>query len=169
MSGIRLSGDGHAAFASRGAMLNRSFWKVAGCSSPDIPVSGSWLSLWLNSLELIRRDMRLSPTQASLFDQRRFKRVNQILRDIRDFQRFKFRAGRQPSDVVFSHGCAVRGPSRLRRPYKTYSSNVMGRSISWSRCENRAGRGVVVNVTTTKCYENKEWIAATGESDALGE
>jgi CDP-glucose 4,6-dehydratase len=53
-------------------------------------------------------------------------------------------------------------------PIETYSSNVMG-TVHLLEALRQIGRPcVVVNVTSDKCYENKEWPWGYRENDALG-
>ena len=152
-------------------MLNRSFWKGRRVFlTGHTGFKGSWLSLWLNALGADTTGYALDPpTQPSLFDQANVSSVvKSICADIRDFQRFKSALADSRPDVVIH----MAAQSVVRRgyedPIETYSSNVMG-TVNLLESLRQIGRPcVVVNVTSDKCYENKEWDRGYRESDALG-
>lgn len=152
-------------------MLNRSFWKGRRVFlTGHTGFKGSWLSLWLNALGSDLTGYALEPpTQPSLYDQAKVSSaVKSICADIRDFQRLKSALDESRPDVVIH----MAAQSVVRRgyedPIETYSSNVMG-TVNLLEALRQLGRPcVVVNVTSDKCYENKEWVWGYRESDALG-
>jgi CDP-glucose 4,6-dehydratase len=53
-------------------------------------------------------------------------------------------------------------------PVETYSTNVMGTVNILEAVRKTESVKAVVNVTTDKCYENKEWAWGYNEDDAIG-
>lgn len=152
-------------------MLNRSFWKgrrvfVTGHTG----FKGSWLSIWLNALGADVTGYSLAPpTAPSLYEQAGVSSlVKSICADIRDFHKLKSALDEcRPETVIHMAAQSV-----VRRgyedPIETYSSNVMG-TVHLLEAVRQLGRPcAVVNVTTDKCYENKEWAWGYRENDSLG-
>ena len=152
-------------------MLNRSFWKgrqvfITGHTG----FKGSWLSLWLESLGANVTGYALDPpTQPSLFEQTKVAAsVRSICGDIRDFTHLKDVLAECRPEVVIH----LAAQSVVRRgyedPIETYSSNVMG-TVNLLEALRQLGQAcVVVNVTSDKCYENREWDWGYRENDPLG-
>jgi len=153
-------------------MLNRSFWKDRRVFlTGHTGFKGSWLSLWLDALGADVTGYALDPpTRPSLFDQAEVARAvrSSICADIRDFPRLKSAiAGCRPDVVIHMAAQSV-----VRRgyedPIETYSSNVMGTVHLLEALRQLGQPCVVVNVTSDKCYENREWDWGYRENDPLG-
>lgn len=152
-------------------MLNRSFWKgrnvlVTGHSG----FKGSWLCLWLESLGANVTGYALAPpTQPNLFDQAQVaSSLNSVCADIRDLPRLTSLLAECRPDVVFH----LAAQSVVRRgyedPVETYSSNVMGTVHLLEAIRQTKLRCAVVNVTSDKCYENREWVWGYRENEPMG-
>ena len=55
-----------------------------------------------------------------------------------------------------------------REPRETYETNVMGTVNVLEAVRVAAGVRAVVNVTSDKCYENREWEWAYREDEPMG-
>ena len=152
-------------------MINCSFWKgrrvfITGHTG----FKGSWLSIWLDALGAHVSGYALDPpTQPNLFAQAGISRaIKSTCADIRDFSRLKAAIAESRSEVVIH----MAAQSVVRRgyedPLETYSSNVMGTVHLLEAIRQLGQPSVVVNVTSDKCYENKEWVWGYRESDRLG-
>jgi CDP-glucose 4,6-dehydratase len=152
-------------------MLNRSFWKsrhvfVTGHTG----FKGSWLALWLHALGARVTGYALAPpTEPSLFEQAEIARVvDSVTGDIRDLPRLKDAIGACRPDVIVH----MAAQSVVRRgyedPVETYSTNVMGTVHVLEALRQLGHRCVVVNVTSDKCYENREWVWGYRETEPLG-
>src|SRR6516165_9392621 len=151
-------------------MLNRAFWKdrsvfVTGHTG----FKGSWLSLWLNALGAKVTGYALDPpTQPNLFQQARVSLSHSICADIRDFQRLKAAMAECRADVIIH----MAAQSVVRRgyedPIETYSSNVMGTVHLLEALRQLKQPCVVVNVTSDKCYANREWVWGYRENECMG-
>lgn len=152
-------------------MLDRAFWKgrrvlVTGHTG----FKGSWLSLWLDALGAKVTGYALDPpTQPSLYVQAKVADlVPTITADVRDFSRLKAAIGDARPDVVIH----MAAQSVVRRgyddPIETYSSNVMGTVHVLEAVRQLKRPCAVVNVTSDKCYENREWIWGYRENERMG-
>ena len=152
-------------------MPNRSFWKDRRVFlTGHTGFKGSWLSLWLDALGANVTGYALDPpTRPSLFEQAEVAgAVRSICADIRDFPQLKSAVAEYHPEVVIH----MAAQSIVRRgyedPIETYSSNVMG-TVHLLEALHQLGQPcVVVNVTSDKCYENKEWVWGYRENDPMG-
>jgi CDP-glucose 4,6-dehydratase len=152
-------------------MIHHSFWRgrkvlITGHTG----FKGSWLSLWLESLGATVTGYALNPpTQPSLFEQANLaSSVRSICADIRDFPRLKAAIAECRADVLIH----MAAQSVVRRgyedPIETYSSNVMGTVHVLEALRQLRQPCVVVNVTSDKCYSNREWVWGYREDEAMG-
>jgi CDP-glucose 4,6-dehydratase len=152
-------------------MLNRSFWKNRTVFlTGHTGFKGSWLSLWLNALGARITGYALDPpTQPNLFEQADIMRMTRSIHgDIRDFRRLKAALAECRPDVVI-HMAAQSAVGRgYEDPIETYSSNVMGTVHLFEALRQLRQPCVVVNVTSDKCYENREWIWGYRENEPMG-
>lgn len=131
---------------------------------------GSWLSLLLGALEARVTGYALdAPTQPNLFEQARVgESVRSIHADIRDFARLKTALDECRPEVIIH----MAAQSVVRRGYEspidTYSSNVMGTVHLLEAVRQLKRPCVVVNVTSDKCYENREWLWGYRENEPMG-
>jgi CDP-glucose 4,6-dehydratase len=153
------------------AMPDRSFWKGRHVLlTGHTGFKGGWLSLWLHALGANVTGYALDPpTQPSLFEQAEVAgAVRSICADIRDFPRLKSAVAECRPDVVIH----MAAQSVVRRgyedPIETYSSNVMGTVHLLEALRQLEQPCTVVNVTSDKCYENREWVWGYREDDPMG-
>jgi CDP-glucose 4,6-dehydratase len=152
-------------------MLNQSFWKgrnvfVTGHTG----FKGAWLSLWLDALGAKVTGYALAPpSQPSLFEQAEVAgTVNSICEDIRDFPRLKTALAECRPEVVIHMAAQSVVRAGYDDPIGTYSSNVMG-TVHLFEALRQLGRPcAVVNVTSDKCYANREWVWGYREEDRIG-
>jgi len=152
-------------------MLNRLFWKGRKVFlTGHTGFKGSWLSLWLDALGAKVTGYALDPpTQPNLFEQAGVAAsIRSIRADIRNFQPLKAALDDCRPDVIIH----MAAQSVVRRgyedPIETYSSNVMGTVHLLEAVRQLKHRGVVVNVTSDKCYANREWVWGYRENEAMG-
>jgi CDP-glucose 4,6-dehydratase len=152
-------------------MLNRSFWKGRRVFlTGHTGFKGSWLSLWLNSLGADVVGYSLDPpTQPNLFEQAQVANcVRSIRGDIRDFPRLMAAIAEFRPTIVIH----MAAQSIVRRgyddPIETYSSNVMGTVHLFEAVRQLGGPCALVNVTSDKCYVNREWVWGYREDEPMG-
>ncbi|HEV7258696.1 MAG TPA: CDP-glucose 4,6-dehydratase [Bosea sp. (in: a-proteobacteria)] len=152
-------------------MLNRSFWQnrkvfVTGHTG----FKGSWLALWLEALGADVTGYALDPpSEPNLFEQARVGECLRSIRgDIRDFEHLKSTMATCKPDVIIHMAAQSVVRHGYEEPVETYATNVMG-TVHLLEAIRQLGRPcVVVNVTSDKCYENREWVWGYREHDAMG-
>lgn len=132
---------------------------------------GAWLSLWLQSLgaEVTGFSMDV-PTTPSLHELARVgEGMDSIVGDVRDPEAIAAAvAGTHPEIVIHMAAQALVRRS-FAEPVETYATNVMGTAnVLDAVRRNGPDVRVVVNVTSDKCYENREWEWGYREHEAMG-
>jgi CDP-glucose 4,6-dehydratase len=131
---------------------------------------GSWLSLWLQRLSAQVVGYSLpAPTTPSLYEVADVASgMESIVGDVRDYPRLRESLAKHRPEIVFH--MAAQSVVRLsyQDPIDTYSTNVMGTVNLLEALRHLPGRTTIVNVTSDKSYENKEWIWGYRETDRLG-
>lgn len=132
---------------------------------------GGWLSLWLQSLGAEVYGYALNPsTMPNLFTAARVSEslIDSTIADIRDSLALsKAMLSAQP-DIVFHLAAQPLVRYSYAEPVETYSTNIMGTVNLFEAVRKTPSVRAVVNVTTDKCYENREWIWPYREDEAMG-
>ena len=131
---------------------------------------GSWLSLWLQLLgaELVGFALQ-PPTNPNLFTLANIKAgMNSVFGDVRDFDKLLHVFKVHQPDIVIHMAAQPLVRYSYAAPIETYATNVMG-TVHLLEAARQAGSvRTIINVTTDKCYENKEWFWGYRENDSLG-
>ncbi len=154
-----------------GVEVNTSFWKGKRVLlTGHTGFKGSWLSLWLQSMgsEVVGYALN-PPTDPSLFEIAEVaKGMTSIIGDIRDLELLRrVFAEHQPEIVIHMAAQPLVRYSYIE-PVETYSTNVMGTVNLLEAVRSTKSVKAVVNVTTDKCYENREWAWGYRENEAMG-
>jgi CDP-glucose 4,6-dehydratase len=131
---------------------------------------GSWLSLWLQTMGAQVVGYALAPpTNPSLFEVAKVgKGMTNTIGDIRDLEHLrKVFAEHKPEIVIHMAAQALVRHSYIE-PVETYSTNVMGTVNLLEAVRSADSVKAVVNVTSDKCYENREWEWGYRENEAMG-
>lgn len=154
-----------------GVEVNPSFWKGKHVLlTGHTGFKGSWLSLWLQSMGAQVVGYALNPpTDPSLFETAEVaKGMTSIIGDIRDLEHLsRVFAEHQPEIVIHMAAQPLVRYSYIE-PVETYSTNVMGTVNLLEAVRSTKCVKAVVNVTTDKCYENREWAWGYRENEAMG-
>ena len=131
---------------------------------------GAWLSLWLQSLGAEVSGYALEPpSDPSLFELAAVARgMRSILADVRDGRRLADELAAAAPEVVIHLAAQPLVRESYRNPAATFAVNVMGTVNLLEAVRACPGVRAVVNVTTDKCYENREWVWGYRENDRLG-
>ncbi len=131
---------------------------------------GSWLCLWLQAMRAEVVGFALTPpTNPSLFDAARVaEHMTSIVGDIRDFGAVHAAMAQARPEVVIHMAAQPLVRQSYHQPVETYSTNVMGTVHVLEAARRIDTVKAVVNVTTDKCYENREWIWGYREDEAMG-
>ena len=131
---------------------------------------GAWLSIWLDALGAKVTGYALKPpTNPSLFELCRLdRRVKSSIGDIRDAIQLKKAVLATQPEIVIHMAAQPLVRESYRSPAETYETNVMG-TVNLLEAVHACGSvKAVVNVTTDKCYENKEHSRGYKEGEPLG-
>jgi len=131
---------------------------------------GAWLSLLLHKLGAKVYGYALAPpTRPSLFEEAQLDEfVTSTIGDIRDFQKLKATISRIKPEVIIHMAAQPLVRASYKDPIETYSTNVMGTVNLFEAIRQTSGIKAVVNVTTDKCYENREWYWGYRENEPMG-
>jgi len=131
---------------------------------------GSWLALWLQQLGATVTGFALAPpTQPSLFEEAGVAQgMHSILGDVRDLSALQRAMQEAQPDVVIHMAAQALVRLSYDTPVETYATNVMGTVHLLEAVRQTPGVRAVVNVTTDKCYENKEWVWGYRENEPMG-
>ncbi|HAG73178.1 MAG TPA: CDP-glucose 4,6-dehydratase [Gammaproteobacteria bacterium] len=152
-------------------VINPSFWKgkrvfVTGHTG----FKGGWICLWLKHLEAEVIGYSLEPaTVPSLFEVADVgEGMQSIIGDIRDHAKLSKTILESKPDVVIHMAAQPLVRYSYAQPAETYEVNVMGTVYLLEGVRATPSVKAVVNVTTDKCYENREWIWGYRENEAMG-
>ncbi|MBY0238303.1 MAG: CDP-glucose 4,6-dehydratase [Burkholderiaceae bacterium] len=151
--------------------MNPSFWHGKRVFlTGHTGFKGSWLSLWLQQLGAHVHGYALaSPSQPSLFDAASVGQgMVSTLGDIRDADALRAAVQTAQPDIVIHMAAQALVRHSYAHPVETYSTNVMGLVHLFEAVRATPGIRAVVNVTSDKCYENKEWPWGYRENEAMG-
>jgi CDP-glucose 4,6-dehydratase len=131
---------------------------------------GSWLSLWLQHLGAEIAGYALDPpTKTNLFTETKIaKNMHDVRADIRDYQTLATTLKNFNPDIIFHLAAQPLVRYSYANPIETYATNVMGTVNLLEAARQCANVRAIVNVTTDKCYENREWFWGYREEEPLG-
>jgi CDP-glucose 4,6-dehydratase len=131
---------------------------------------GSWLCLWLQSLGArVTGFSNGVPTQPSLFELARVaEEMESVEGDVRDAEALAQAVAAAEPEVVIHMAAQALVRRSFAEPRATYETNVMGTVNLLEAVRHTGGVRVVVNVTSDKCYENREWEWGYRENEPMG-
>lgn len=151
--------------------MNPSFWSGKRVFlTGHTGFKGGWLSLWLQKLGAVVTGYALQPpTTPNLFEKANVcAGMTSIIGDIRDGQKLQAAVRDAAPDIVIHLAAQPLVRRSYMDPVETYSTNVMGTVHLLEAARQCASVRAVVNVTTDKCYENREWVWPYRENEAMG-
>jgi CDP-glucose 4,6-dehydratase len=152
-------------------MVNASFWKGKKVFlTGHTGFKGSWLAIWLHSLEAEVTGYALDPpTDPSLFMQAGVgELLTSVIADVRDLECLKTEMQKASPDIVIHMAAQPLVRDSYKLPVETYSINVMGTVHLLEAVRSTPSVRSVVNVTTDKVYENREWVWGYRENEPFG-
>lgn len=154
-----------------GLVVNRGFWTGKRVlMTGHTGFKGSWLSLWLQSMGAQVVGYALAPpTNPSLFEVAEVgKGMTSVIGDIRDLERLRAVFAEHRPEIVIHMAAQPLVRYSYIEPVETYSTNVMGTVNLLEAVRSTGSVKAVVNVTSDKCYENREWAWGYRENEAMG-
>ncbi len=151
--------------------LSASFWKgrrvlVTGHTG----FKGAWLASGLVGMGASVTGIALAPeTSPSLFDLLGLARdMDSRLRDVRDREAIAGIARAVRPEIVIHMAAQALVRRSYQQPVETFAANVMGTAHVLEAARAAGSVRAIVNVTSDKCYENREADYAYRETDAMG-
>lgn len=151
--------------------MNPAFWQGKRVFlTGHTGFKGGWLSLWLQQLGADVTGFALeAPTTPSLFEVANVAHgMQSVIGDVRDGDAVKRAMAAARPDIVIHMAAQPLVRYSYVNPVETYSTNVMGVVHVLEAVRATPGVRAVVNVTSDKCYENREWPWGYRENEAMG-
>lgn len=152
-------------------MVNEAFWKnkkvlITGHTG----FKGSWLCIWLNYMGAEVCGIALHPLKSpNNFEESKVEQlVYSNIGDTRNYE-FVYDVIKNFQPEIILH-LAAQPLVRLSyiKPVETYTTNVIGTLNVFEAARKVDSVKAVVNITTDKCYENKEWVWGYREDEPMG-
>lgn len=152
-------------------VINSDFWRnkkilVTGHTG----FKGTWLSLLLHSMGAKVFGFALPPqTNPNLFELTHLSEdMDSYFGDIRDFNSLSSFIKSNNPEIVFHLAAQSLVHYSYHNPIETYATNVMGTVHILEALRQINSARVMVNVTSDKCYDNREWVWGYRENDPMG-
>jgi CDP-glucose 4,6-dehydratase len=152
--------------------MNRRFWLGKRVFlSGHTGFKGGWLALWLTDMGAEVHGYALTPsTEPNFFTVCNLQShlAGSTIADMRDAATLTQAMQAARADVVLHLAAQPLVRYSYAAPVETYAVNVMGTVNLLEAVRQSPGIKAVVNVTTDKCYENREWVWPYREHEAMG-
>lgn len=152
--------------------MNTGFWRDKRVFlTGHTGFKGGWLSLWLQSMGAEVHGYALNPpTEPNLFTVAKVGEgmASSEIADIRDSDKLRKVMQAARPEIVFHLAAQPLVRYSYTRPVETYAVNVMGTVHLLEAVRATPSVKAIVNVTTDKCYENREWAWGYRENEAMG-
>lgn len=128
---------------------------------------GAWLVYWLSQMgsKVIGYSLNAptNPNHIGLLN----LDINSVIGDIRCFDKLNHALKISKPDIVFHLAAQALVRTSYKNPIETYETNVLGTLNVLEACRINDIKAIV-NVTSDKVYDNKEWIWGYRENDPIG-
>lgn len=152
--------------------VNTDFWRDKRVFlTGHTGFKGGWLALWLQAMGAEVHGYALEPpTEPNLFTVAEVERVmaSSKFADIRDADKLQRAIQSVRPEIVFHLAAQPLVRCSYTQPLETYAVNVMGTVHLLEAIRATPAVKAVVNVTTDKCYENREWAWGYRENESMG-
>ena len=153
-------------------MINSNFWQNKRVFlTGHTGFKGGWLALWLQSMGAKVTGYALSPpTEPNFFTVADVAQglEQSIIADITDAETLRSAMQSAKPDIVLHLAAQPLVRHSYIEPVATYQTNVIGTVNVLEAVRATSSVKAVVNITTDKCYENREWLWGYRENEALG-
>ncbi|MFZ1986200.1 MAG: GDP-mannose 4,6-dehydratase, partial [Desulfatitalea sp.] len=130
---------------------------------------GSWLSIWLKSLGANVIGYALDPpTEPSNFSACNLNtHMTHIRGDVRDLDRLMDIFEKNQPEIVFHLAAQPLVRYSYIDPKLTFDTNIGGTVNILEAVRSNNSVKVFINITSDKCYENREWVWGYRENDPM--
>jgi len=153
-------------------MVDKGFWRGKKVFlTGHTGFKGAWLCIWLHSLGARVTGYSLEPpSEPSLFVDARVKGLleGSHLADIRDLDALRVAMREAAPEIVIHMAAQSLVRKSYQSPIETYEVNVIGTAKVLEAVRRTNGVKAVVNVTSDKCYDNREWLWGYREGEPMG-
>lgn len=131
---------------------------------------GSWLAIWLMELGAEVYGYALAPTSEmdNFVTCKLQNKLHHVDGDVRDGAKLKAYFQKVQPDFAFHLAAQPLVLLSYQDPVGTFDTNMMGTVNFWEAVRSTPSVKAAVNVTTDKCYDNKEWVWGYRENDPMG-
>ena len=131
---------------------------------------GAWLAAALLDMGAQIKGYALAPnTEPSLYNLLGLRaEMESVIADIRDGEKLSEEISAFKPDIILHLAAQPLVRLSYAEPVLTYSTNIMGTLNVFEAARKAAGVRAVVNITSDKCYENREINQPYKESDPMG-
>ncbi|PJA74048.1 CDP-glucose 4,6-dehydratase [bacterium CG_4_9_14_3_um_filter_65_15] len=129
---------------------------------------GSWLCLWLQRLGAEVAGYALAPQTQPNHSELLGLEVRSVIADLGDRNAFADLVANFRPEIVLHLAAQAIVREGYREPVATFATNVMGTVNLLDVCGSAPSVRAIVNVTSDKCYENRERNRGYRETDAMG-
>ena len=152
--------------------MNRLFWnKKKVFLTGHTGFKGGWLTLWLSDMGAQVHGYSLDPpTDQNLFSEAGIEShlASSTIADVRDAEKLSAAMQDAAPDIVFHMAAQPLVRHSFIDPVETYAVNVMGTVNVFEAARKCDTVKAILNITTDKCYENREWVWPYRENEAMG-
>jgi CDP-glucose 4,6-dehydratase len=151
--------------------MNAEFWrKKKVFLTGHTGFKGSWLALWLQKMDAEVCGYALAPpTNPNLFEQAKIAQgMKSVIADIRDAEQVRAALQAFAPEIVIHMAAQPLVRYSYQYPIETYAVNVLGTVHVLEAARHTDSVRAIVNVTSDKCYENREWVWGYREEEAMG-
>ncbi|MDI9363520.1 MAG: CDP-glucose 4,6-dehydratase [Flavobacterium sp.] len=131
---------------------------------------GSWLCIWLQQLGATVYGYALAPysTDDNFVTTKLASKMHHYEGDVRDGAALKAYFKHVQPDMAFHLAAQPLVLLSYDDPHGTFESNLMGVVNFFEAVRTTPSVKVAINVTSDKCYDNKEWVWGYRENDPMG-
>lgn len=151
--------------------MNKAFWQDKKVFlTGHTGFKGSWLSLWLQFLGAQITGYALKPpTNPNLFEVASVEKgMRSVIGDIRDLNNLKKAMKEANPDILIHMAAQPLVRYSYTNPVETYATNVMGTVHVLEAARDNRNIRAILNVTSDKCYENREIDRGYLEDEPMG-
>lgn len=152
--------------------VNRSFWTGKRVFlTGHTGFKGGWLTLWLSEMGAKIYGYALKPpTKPNFFYATKLENylTGHEIGDLRNTEKLTTSVCSIKPEIIFHLAAQPIVRQSYIDPVETYSVNVLG-TVNLFQAVRKAGSvKAIVNVTSDKCYENREWVWPYRENEPMG-